>query len=163
MTACTLCRVGSLPAALCELSGLKDLHIRGELPIDEDGDQVCLFQRSLRMCIESVLRTGISLPWRHLMHFKLNMKVKGCSKRPAVLDRSRVADAFLPRGQKQGGCRPFDLARHGQICQCRQLLDMAAPGSGALFAFQDIESSPKRIRRLVLLPAELSGGATAAE
>ena len=40
MTACILCRVGSLPAALCELSGLKDLHIRGELPIDEDGDQV---------------------------------------------------------------------------------------------------------------------------
>ena len=48
MTACILCRVGSLPAALCELSGLKDLHIRGELPIDEDGDQVMFISEEPR-------------------------------------------------------------------------------------------------------------------
>ncbi len=38
----SLCRVGALPAAVATLSDLEDLHIRGELPIDEDDDQVCL-------------------------------------------------------------------------------------------------------------------------
>ncbi len=38
-----LCRVGALPAAVATLSDLEDLHIRGELPIDEDDDQVCVF------------------------------------------------------------------------------------------------------------------------
>ncbi len=45
------CRVGALPAALCTLSELEDLRIRGELPMDEEDDQVRCHEspRSLRM------------------------------------------------------------------------------------------------------------------
>ena len=36
----SLCRVGAIPAALQSMIELEELYIRGELPYDEDDDQV---------------------------------------------------------------------------------------------------------------------------